>query len=354
MAKTTTTFKPLRIVQELSNMEIRDPKTGHTKRRNLLEEFERAEASATKKPDCIDELTQISVEYGSAYAWYYLDKKYGLKEGMQVSERCKDGIVSVSYDFTIATFLFAHWRHNKQVYVFDKLFYDMLADMEDFDLEWSILNYLPFKNFYIEVKDHPQIEGILVEHSPKDPAIAYAICFKDNCKLCVTGINGGLIDPRESSSFKAFFEGEIKLSNADLNDPYVQLVRQVLTFMMQACMYLCSKEPDIAEDPKQAKIYRAPKERIKDRYAEIQKWNVGVHVTYEHQRQREENEAQLESLTASGRRRPRQHWRKAHWHTYWVGQGRQKKELKFIAPILVNDIDSGEDENLPVFERKRH
>ena len=317
-------YTPLRIVHEMNS---------------AITAFEEVEKVMPKKPDTIDELTKISVEPGGAYAWRFLDKKYGLKQGMQVSERCKDGIVSVSYDFTIATFLFAHWQHNKQVYVFDKLFYDMLADMEDFDLEWSILNYLPFRNFYIEVKDHPQIEGILVEHSPNDPAIAYAICFKDTCELCVTGINGGLIDPRESASFKEFFEGEIRLSNADLADPYVQLVRQILTFMMQACMYLCSKEPDIEEDPAQAKIYKKPTTRIKNRYAEIQKWNVGVRVSYDHKRQREANEAELEALTASGRRRPRQHWRKAHWHTYWVGQGRSKRELKFIAPILVNDND---------------
>jgi hypothetical protein len=59
-------------------------------------------------------------------------------------------------------------------------------------------------------------------------------------------------------------------------------------------------------------------------------------------------ECDEEKSTYKERQRPRQHWRRAHWHTYWVGEGRSKKELKFIAPILVNDID----DELPVVKHE--
>lgn len=289
-----------------------------------------------KKPTTLEQVIDVAATHGAEYAWEFLHKRYGLKPGMPASERLREGIHSVAYDFVIATFVLAHWQHNKQCYVFEKDFFDMLADMEDFEVEWSILNYLPYSNFYIELKDHPLVEGIFVEYRPNDPAIAYAVVFNEKCELCVTGINGGLVEPRETTSFKDFFEREIQLSNADLSDEYVILVRQILTFMMQACMYLCSTNAQIIEDPVQKNIYKKPTGIIKNRFQEIRKWNVGERVVKEHKRMQQEACDEKEG-GYEGRRRPRQHWRRAHWHTYWVGEGRKEKALKFVAPMLINN-----------------
>lgn len=45
--------------------------------------------------------------------------------------------------------------------------------------------------------------------------------------------------------------------------------------------------------------------------------------------------AQREHEMAQHRVRP--HWRKAHWHTYWVGpKGEQRREYRYVSDVLVN------------------
>lgn len=52
--------------------------------------------------------------------------------------------------------------------------------------------------------------------------------------------------------------------------------------------------------------------------------------------------ARASSLTAAkGTVRP--HIRRAHWHTYLTGTGREKRILKWILPILVKSADLSQE-----------
>lgn len=269
---------------------------------------------------------------------YSVDQIYamnGLRKGQKLTEQENRSVLYQSYDYAIATVVTAAWRYSKQVYTFSKDFYDMLLDMDDFEIGWALFDYLPYDSFYLELKDHTRIDGILVKYN-KEPArsILYSICDKGND---IVNVNSGIIDPRENSSYKTFFETEVYASKANMNDPEVVLMRQALAFMLQACMYLCAKNADIEENAEQKRIYR-PSKTIKNKFSEVRKWDVGVRVIREHKMAQAADELKPISDGESNRRRPRQHWRKAHWHTYWVGpKTDQTKVVKFIAPILVND-----------------
>jgi hypothetical protein len=55
----------------------------------------------------------------------------------------------------------------------------------------------------------------------------------------------------------------------------------------------------------------------------------------------------LERAQGSGEGSVRPHLRRAHWHHYWVGQGRTRLELRWIHPVLVGGEQSGNNPASP-------
>jgi hypothetical protein len=112
--------------------------------------------------------------------------------------------------------------------------------------------------------------------------------------------------------------------------------------MLQLVLYICSKNAEVDENPEQKKIYRKPKSetQIKDRYREIQKWDVGqktgqnirkynpTHVHYVY-------EGKGETGTSSPKR---PHLRSGHWHHYWTGpkDGERTLVLNWVAPTFIH------------------
>ena len=274
------------------------------------------------------------VEIAVAYAVEQVFARNHLKKGQKLNALEEKVVLHESYDYAIATVVASYWRKCKQVYTFSREFYDMLVDMDDFEIGWTLYDHLPYETFYLELENHESIEGILVKYT-KEPkrCILYTICGKEGK---THSINSGIIDPRKTGSYKSFFETEVYANKANMNAPEVVLVRKALAFLLQACMYLCAKNADIEENPNQRDIYR-PSSTIKNKFSEIRKWDVGVRVIKAHKAAQVVVEPKTND-TESARRRPRQHWRKAHWHTYWIGpRDERTKVVKFIAPILVND-----------------
>ncbi len=249
---------------------------------------------------------------------------------------------------TIMCLILSKWQYSKQVYTFSKDFYEILAEMDEFQIEMSIFKYLPFEAFYIEVEESSEIEGILVRFVPESMEIAYCVLYKE---LDEKGSNlskiGFFYDLQET--FQSFYKRHEAMTKRNSKErEQLEAFRKILVFTMQASMYLCASNADIAENEYQKQVYR-PGQRVKNKYSEIRKWDVGMRVVKERKKQEAEC---LQQDDVSGnpireRQRPRMHWRKAHWHTYLTGPGKTKRELRFIAPILVNDIA----DELPVVKR---
>lgn len=70
---------------------------------------------------------------------------------------------------------------------------------------------------------------------------------------------------------------EIYLSNGE-EKKITSNIRGLMTMVVQILNYLSSVQPDIEENPQTKKTYRkpAPHTEPKNKYSEIQKWDVGV------------------------------------------------------------------------------
>ena len=221
---------------------------------------------------------------------------------------------------------YCEWKKSKQVYTFSNELFQMISHSEEYSIDGAIFDYLPYDSFYLENEMNNVVRGIFVTHAKEQTSnvLVFVLLFEEH-QFCVLTLN-----LNEVTSAKQFLN---KIQYSYLTE---EEVRSVLNFAIQACMYLCAKNCDVVENAYQKSIHH-PTPSHSNRFSEIRKWDVGFRIAVKHNGTHSSN---YHSENAQIRRnRPRQHWRKAHWHTYWVGPARKRKEIKFIAPILVNDID---------------
>ena len=106
---------------------------------------------------------------------------------------------------------------------------------------------------------------------------------------------------------------------------------------LQLVLYLCAQNADITPNSEQT-FYTRRSPVLKDRYAEIRKWNVGVRIGAAVRVHRSTANSQEKSGTAHAS--PRPHIRRGHWHHFWTGsktgQNTRKLVLKWVAPTFVS------------------
>ena len=112
-------------------------------------------------------------------------------------------------------------------------------------------------------------------------------------------------------------------------------------YAVRACYYLASKNAEVKEVklPKNKRpLVRVLKNETPKR-VNVNTYDVGFRIgkAFEQQLVRKENEISgLEQTQgASVSRTVRSHVRRAHWHHYWVGEGRTKLEVRWIEPVFV-------------------
>lgn len=237
------------------------------------------------------------------------------------------------------------WIKSKQVYSFSQEFIDILSGMDDFEINAELLNYLPFPTFYIEFPENDFIHGILVKYSSIEKMIYYCICYQSF--QFFDGLNAGVLDLKLFSRFSDFVTNDGGVARNKKEEEEITLNMKILAIVFQICMYLCADNKDIQENEEQKKIYR-PSKSVKNRYSEIRKWDVGYRVMQEHKKIEQNAKKEWITRHPNDRKRPRMHWRKAHWHTFCCGMCRKERRVKFIAPILVNKL---QDDEVPVVNR---
>ncbi len=332
MSSNSTIYPPLRIYRRLEDK---------------IQEFEKNCGN-----DSISDLIAIQEAIFDTNVAPRLFAENGVSLNSRKGQQWKRALFNELYDITIVSIIMSDWSKSKQSYVFSKEFYDILSGMDEFQIDMSVFKYLPFPAFYLEIQNHKNVEGVLVKYREDTAELAYCIVYKLYSEETAYHINATFLDTEDEESFKKFFETQISLVEDLPKDCEEQIadLKEITVFILQACMYLCANNADIVENEFQKNIYK-PTSRIRNRFSEIRKWDVGMRVVKEYKyanEQKVKDEDESKKSTDKVRQRPRQHWRRAHWHTYWVGEGRSKKELKFIAPILVNDID----DELPVVKHE--
>jgi hypothetical protein len=110
---------------------------------------------------------------------------------------------------------------------------------------------------------------------------------------------------------------------------------------------------DVTENPITKQTYKQPKEgqKPKNKFSEIRMWDVGIRYGKAIHVAKQEYEKQIarENAENNKNRKPvRPHVRRAHWHKYKVGKGRQETKIVWLAPIYV----CGSGKEIPVTIRE--
>ena len=156
---------------------------------------------------------------------------------------------------------------------------------------------------------------------------------------------GGTINQGIDAAKKQMFERGGNLSMFGAASKHFENSRQMMVESVQLILYICAQNADIQEDPEQKKIYK-PGQKVADRPREVRKWDVGenlgeqIRIIKSRKPSRPENdqvifleaekEASEKDSKSPRKYKNRPHMHRAHWHHYWVGEGRKKLVLKWI------------------------
>ena len=231
------------------------------------------------------------------------------------------------------------WSRNKQVFRLDNDFVHELLNTEEVFYEKDSWKFLPYQLFYLDIEDCPEYcemfscQGIFVyvhnlfeDGKEKVVIRIYRVnqdmFIKDMFELGNVSDQLGFCNLSDTKE-------EIYLSNGE-EKKITSNIRGLMTMVVQILNYLSSVQPDIEENPQTKKTYRkpAPHTEPKNKYSEIQKWDVGVRFGAAFRAWKKEQESTVPKETSGtqhsrhGKVRP--HCRKAHWSHFWYGSGENK------------------------------
>lgn len=317
----------------------------------------------------IDEVRGIGVEFG--YRW---DEKIcycpitiaiGALTGRQGMSRADasglGGLVAA----------LAAWRREKRVYRFDPdLAAEVMASADDLVIPTEVLRQMPASCLYIQAGgvDESGSDGFFawVEQDVENDRQELRLLFLDADGRMVTQymvhlMPGGTIKDgvdaaqREMRRNASALESEgVDRSMLELAIPGSDEARGTIVRAVQLVLYICAENADIRENEDQKRVYRRCAS-VSDKFREVRQWDVGDDLGWQIRMIRSRRSSRTgngpvnlteteagDSEIGSGsprRYKNRPHLRRAHWHHYWVGEGRRKIVLKWINTMIVNAED---------------
>jgi hypothetical protein len=208
----------------------------------------------------------------------------------------------------------------KQVYKFDKDFYEVLKDTNMKEFDPDIFENIPFSGFYIDISDTKvkyeetgaYIVGMFVKVYMlfKQWFVETAYYSDDNSAYWTRDV----WNIHEKQLISSGMDENYLLPD-DLNNARINLIT-----------YICSENADIEKEIKHST------KKYNKKITNYTTWNTGYRIGSKIRK----NKIQYvsESNTTGGTLRP--HVRAAHWHRYWVGSGDDKHiVIKWIHEIYV-------------------
>lgn len=255
----------------------------------------------------------------------------------------------------------APWRLSKEVFLVDEDFEALLFEQDgDLDIPSEILLQLPYPCFYMEFHNLTlghRYHGAFVhlEYDVKSHDRELRFLF-----VSETGNTWGFpihIDEQSLESNLAHTraegysnllpdEHEIRAAMTTTEERS-RLLNEFLRKALQLVLYVCASNAEISPNSEQALITKRSS-TIKDRYAEIRKWDVGARYGASIRQYRKKESLPVNDEKAHGTHAsPRPHMRRGHWHNYWTGPksdpSQRKLVLKWTPPTII-----GADEEAPV------
>lgn len=257
----------------------------------------------------------------------------------------------------------APWRIYKQIYNFPLEMESLLFDQaDDIVIPVDVLRNLPYPCVYIECQLIDGIDGFFFhfESDAKTGRLEMRFAMLTEDMDCIAYpvhmISGGSIKDGMDETF-----AEAK-RNVDLFTEYKKQIKpptqddyDLICKLFQLVLYICAQNKEITEDAVTKKTYRKPKseEQIKDKFREVQKWNLGTEISQNVRRMNQRTGVRYQyqgpSSTGTGTSKS-PHVRRGHWHHYWTGKrdGERAQILKWIPPTFVNADKVEESPNVTI------
>lgn len=228
----------------------------------------------------------------------------------------------------------ALWRKTQFIYTFDGDLYDALAETSAAgELPGEILRRLPARSVWVDVPSRGTTALVTLDNkvSGEDEAIWVTLFdeFEDRhrCLSYIFGLNVSIAESVE----KVY---------SSVDEAVREHIRDGVSDILACALYLCSEEPDIT-----GAMSAMNKKRVLRRQLPYGPTicTVGYRVGAAFRKAKAEYEAAIAdtstdgTLSSGGNRIP--HYRRAHWHTYWVGaRGSEERRriLKWLSPVAVN------------------
>ena len=244
----------------------------------------------------------------------------------------KQAATEAAIDYFVA----AKFLLYKTIYRFEPSFIEILRQTEDAPIYQSSLKCLPVNCFIVPLYNSSYLGLIIsvemVEEETRLSVIGLpkADLSKENSETLTLSIRDG---ETLSSAIEKWHSNYDSHSLGELAKTDLEAI-QILTLAAQISYYLSAKNC-IA---KRIKIPKAKRPRRSNGTPlNLQEWDVGYRIGNKYNPDKISNSSiSVATGTATPANSPRAHLRRAHWHHYWVGTGRTKREVRWIAPVWVN------------------
>lgn len=261
------------------------------------------------------------------------------------------------------------WKKNKQVLTCTDDFIECLSLTEELKIPENIVEILPFDTFcldltknkyftdidYAYVAFRKSISGYLQVHiirilNDKIFFSLYILFEKEEIK-CENGVSYYEYKKQDIPKQDTITVAMDAISTAGKKEVNNEKFSEMCIFIIQLALYISAANKDMSQSSRTKNTYRPKKDKkIKNKFSEIQEWNVGYIVGKTYSVRKEEAKAKYASgysLTEK-RRSPMPHVRKGHFQMYHVGKGRTETVIKWLEPIFVG---GGMNESLPVVHK---
>lgn len=259
------------------------------------------------------------------------------------------------------------WRKTKRIYSFDSdLAEEVVSTDGDLVIPVEVLHAMPAPCIYIQTGIIPGADGFFA-------GVEYDVeTHSEELRLYILDDNGNLIDAciihlEQGKTLQHGIDEAVKTMRKNISNHEILRVfdgqlpptvvskientRYISVKAVQLLLYVCADNADIAENPEQARVYQK-RQSIGDFPREIRKWDVGerigeqIRVIRQQKRDMAKDDAiakddtvESDGISSPRKYKNRPHVRRAHWHHYWVGEGRTKLILKWVSTLIVNAED---------------
>lgn len=332
--------------------------------------------------DIVDQIRERSGKQWDPACWMptkLIERKFEKpfpREGIKEIERWMARVL-----LTASIEPLAIWRQWKQIYRFDEDFEQyLLKDISDLEDPVEVLKAMPYPCIYVETKHVSNMKGffamldwdidndnlMLTFYGRQDPDVYPKEHFKFDFPVKIRSI---VLEPGKTISQSIVPKEWQEMTDFAINEKEILMIDEMkkewaeckgdeqdlnmVMEMLQLVLYICAANAEVEENPKQKAIHRAPKPntKVKDKLSEVQAWDAGQ-KTGERIRILRAKPANYTGRTHAGTSSPKSpHFRRGHWHHYWVGKKdseERKVKLNWVSPMFINGEDAEEQVTVTV------